>query len=53
MHELLTTPDGFADHLERYAASVIVGVTYGRRVLDIHNDEVVEENKVSMTMLTK
>ncbi len=52
MHDLLTTPDDFADHLERYAASVIVGVTYGRRVLDIHNDHVVEENKVSMTMLT-
>jgi hypothetical protein len=52
MHELLTAPDAFATHLERYAASVIVGVTYGRRVLDIDNDYVVQENKRSMEVLT-
>lgn len=52
MHELLTDPKDYRDQLERYAASVIVTVTYGRRVHDIHADEVVVENRRSMDVLT-
>ena len=52
MHELHIAPEHFAIHLERYAASVIVGVTYGRRVRDIGADIVVQENKRSMEVLT-
>ncbi|KAK8100032.1 hypothetical protein PG999_010406 [Apiospora kogelbergensis] len=38
--DLLVDPHGFRAHLERYAASVIVLVTYGRRVTDVASDEV-------------
>ncbi|GJN91185.1 hypothetical protein Rhopal_004203-T1 [Rhodotorula paludigena] len=51
-HDLLTTPDNFRDHLERYAASVIVTVNYGRRVTNIWTDRVVCENRRSMDVLT-
>ncbi|GAA5975296.1 hypothetical protein JCM11641_005927 [Rhodosporidiobolus odoratus] len=52
MHDLLTTPGQFRDHLERYAASVIVTVNYGRRVHNVHTDEVVCANRRSMDVLT-
>jgi cytochrome P450 len=34
-HALLHTPEQFGRHLERYAASVMVCVAYGRRVDDL------------------
>ncbi|GKT88705.1 cytochrome P450 [Colletotrichum tofieldiae] len=52
MHELLTRPSDFRRHLERYAASVIVTVTYGRRVEDVSTDIVVQRNAESMGRLT-
>jgi hypothetical protein len=52
MHDLLTKPEGFRDHLERYAASVIVTVNYGRRVHNVWTDQVVCENRRSMDVLT-
>lgn len=52
MHDLLTDPTGFRTHLERYAASVIVTVTYGRRVEDVTTDIVVRRNAESMERLT-
>ncbi|KAF6821084.1 cytochrome P450 [Colletotrichum sojae] len=51
MHELLTDPLNFRRHLERYAASVIVTVTYGRRVEDVTTDVVVQRNGESMGRL--
>lgn len=52
MHELLTSPLDFATHLERYAASVVVSVTYGRRVLDVHSDREVVVNRAAMEFFT-
>ncbi|BGP32800.1 hypothetical protein JCM10296v2_004584 [Rhodotorula toruloides] len=52
MHDLLTKPEGFRDLLERYAASVIVTVNYGRRVHNVWTDTVVCENRRSMDVLT-
>ncbi|WQF76450.1 Putative cytochrome P450 [Colletotrichum destructivum] len=52
MHELLASPGDFRRHLERYAASVIVTVTYGRRVEDVATDVVVRRNAESMGRLT-
>lgn len=52
MHELLTDPTRYRSHIERYAASVVVSVTYGRRVTDLSNDEVVDFNRDSMHYLT-
>ncbi|KAK7418150.1 hypothetical protein QQX98_004125 [Neonectria punicea] len=52
MHDLLTNPSDFRTHLERYAASVIVTVTYGRRVEDVTTDIVVRRNAESMERLT-
>ena len=52
MHELLQNPEGFRTHLERYAASVIVTVTYGRRVEDVKSDIVVQRNAEAMERLT-
>ncbi|KAH8918097.1 cytochrome P450 [Atractiella rhizophila] len=40
------------ERVERYAASVIVAVTYGRRVLDLKTDSVVASNNAAMTALT-
>ncbi|KAJ7845283.1 cytochrome P450 [Mycena olivaceomarginata] len=42
----------YREHLERYATSVAVVVTYGRRVHDIYNDEVVRLNRESTDFLT-
>lgn len=52
MRELLEEPDAFRAHLERYAASVIVTVTYGRRVEDVRTDAVVRMNAEAMERLT-
>lgn len=52
MHDLLIDPSACRTHLERYAASVVVSVTYGRRVTDLVNDEVVSFNRDSMHYLT-
>ncbi|KAK3986818.1 putative cytochrome P450 17A1 [Cladorrhinum sp. PSN332] len=52
MGDLLRDPAGFRVHLERYAASVIVMVTYGRRVVDVRRDRVVEMNREAMERLT-
>ncbi|EGS17163.1 uncharacterized protein CTHT_0064770 [Thermochaetoides thermophila DSM 1495] len=52
MQDLLHDPKNFREHLERYAASVIVTVTYGRRVEDVKTDKVVRMNAESMTRLT-
>lgn len=52
MHELLKSPHDFRTHLERYAASVIVTVTYGRRVEDVRSDIVVKRNGEAMERLT-
>ncbi|KAI1335844.1 cytochrome P450 [Xylariaceae sp. FL0016] len=52
MQDLLDTPERFRMHLERYAASVIVMVTYGRRVDDVGNDTVVQLNNEAMGRLT-
>ncbi|EFQ26989.1 cytochrome P450 [Colletotrichum graminicola M1.001] len=52
IHELLAQPREFRKHLERYAASAIVTVTYGRRVEDVSTDIVVQRNAESMGRLT-
>ncbi|GAA5836682.1 hypothetical protein JCM11251_002697 [Rhodosporidiobolus azoricus] len=52
MNDLLHQPEGFRDHLERYAASVIVTINYGRRVHNVWTDRVVCENRRSMDILT-
>ncbi|KAI0835784.1 cytochrome P450 [Hypoxylon sp. FL0890] len=53
VHDLLEDPARFRKHLERYAASVIVTVTYGRRVEDVDTDIVVRRNGESMDRLTQ
>ncbi|KAK8004148.1 ribosome biogenesis protein MAK21 [Apiospora arundinis] len=50
--DLLVDPGRFRAHLDRYAASVIVLVTYGRRVTDVASDEVVRRNIEAMGRLT-
>lgn len=52
MKELLDKPEGFREWMERYAASVVVMVTYGRRVTDVRKDEVIEMNRLAMERLT-
>ncbi|KAM5511934.1 hypothetical protein FOXYSP1_06734 [Fusarium oxysporum f. sp. phaseoli] len=52
MLDLLKRPADFRVHLERYAASVIVTVTYGRRVEDVRSDIVVRRNAEAMERLT-
>ncbi|KAJ7755514.1 cytochrome P450 [Mycena metata] len=50
--ELARTPAKYREHLERYATSVAVVVTYGRRVHNIYNDEVVCLNRQTNEFLT-
>jgi len=52
MHELVARPSDFRDSLERYAASVVVSVTYGRRVHDVHSDREVVVNRAAMEFFT-
>lgn len=51
MKDLLTNPADFRDHITRYTASLIVTVTYGRRVADVKTDEVVIMNNESVDRL--
>lgn len=51
LQDLLRTPENYRRHLERYAASVIITVTYGRRVEDVATDSVVRRNGESMERL--
>ncbi|KAF7289244.1 Cytochrome P450 [Mycena indigotica] len=51
MAELLKTPAKYREHLERYATSVIVVITYGRRVHNIYTDEVVCRNRETQQYL--
>ncbi|KAJ6512686.1 cytochrome P450 [Mycena sanguinolenta] len=52
MFELSKSPAKYREYLERYATSVAVVVTYGRRVHDIYNDEVVCLNRQATDFLT-
>ncbi|KAH8178530.1 cytochrome p450 domain-containing protein [Sarocladium implicatum] len=52
LNDLLRAPEQFRMHLERYAASVIVTITYGRRVDDVRTDIVVQRNAEAMERLT-
>lgn len=52
MAELVRTPSKYRESLERYATSVVVVITYGRRVHDIFNDEVVCLNRETQEFLT-
>lgn len=52
MYELTQTPAKYREHMERYATSVVVVVTYGRRVHDVFNDEVVCLNRETQDFLT-
>ncbi|KAJ7108066.1 cytochrome P450 [Mycena crocata] len=52
MAELIKSPAKYRQHVERYATSVVVVVTYGRRVHDIYNDEVVCLNRETQDFLT-
>ncbi|KAJ7679177.1 cytochrome P450 [Mycena polygramma] len=52
LFELTETPAKFREHLERYATSVAVVLTYGRRVHDIYSDEVVCLNRETQDFLT-
>ena len=52
LNDLLRAPEQFRTHLERYAASVIVTITYGRRVDDVRTDIVVQRNGEAMERLT-
>ena len=52
LYDILESPSGFRHHIERYAASVVVCITYGRRVHDVLADEVVCFNRDSMAYLT-
>ncbi|KAJ7145079.1 cytochrome P450 [Mycena crocata] len=52
MAELTRAPSKYREYLERYATSVVVVVTYGRRVHDIYKDEVVCLNRETIDFLT-
>ncbi|KAF8176725.1 cytochrome P450 [Mycena galopus ATCC 62051] len=52
MFELVKSPAKYREHLERYATSVAVVLTYGRRVHDIYKDEVVCLNRETNDFLT-
>jgi len=49
--DLMNTPTRFEKHLQRYAASTIVSVAYGRRVKDMDTDPVVRANTESTDFL--
>ncbi|KAJ7141223.1 cytochrome P450 [Mycena epipterygia] len=52
MAELTKAPTKYREFIERYATSVVVVVTYGRRVHNIYNDEVVCLNRETQDFLT-
>jgi hypothetical protein len=43
MQDLVDSPEKYVKHIDRYAASTIITVVYGRRVLDVDNDKVVKD----------
>ncbi|KAJ7227468.1 cytochrome P450 [Mycena pura] len=51
MSELTKTPEKYRKHIERSANSVVVVITYGRRVHDIYKDEVVCLNRDTTNFL--
>ncbi|KAJ7707448.1 cytochrome P450 [Mycena rosella] len=52
MMELTRAPAKYRQYIERYATSVVVVVTYGRRVHDVYTDEVVCLNRETQDFLT-
>jgi hypothetical protein len=52
MVELVKSPARYREHIERFATSVAVVVTYGRRVHDIYTDDVVCLNRQTQDFLT-
>ncbi|KAG0698338.1 cytochrome P450 [Suillus ampliporus] len=51
LHEILVDPNRWEAHLQRYAASVVTSVSYGRRV-DSIDEWIVKENMEAMDYLT-
>ncbi|EGO01020.1 hypothetical protein SERLA73DRAFT_71993 [Serpula lacrymans var. lacrymans S7.3] len=51
MYQILNDPKHWEQHLQRYAASVVVSVSYGRRVESI-DEWIVQENIEAMDYLT-
>ncbi|TFK78780.1 cytochrome P450 [Polyporus arcularius HHB13444] len=51
LHELLTDPENYERHLQRFAASIATSVTYGRRVESV-DEWIVKENMEAMDYLT-
>ncbi|KAL4260675.1 cytochrome P450 family protein [Pleurotus pulmonarius] len=51
MHQILAEPKNYERHIQRYAASVVTSVTYGRRI-DSVDEWVVRENMRAMDYLT-
>ncbi|TFY79498.1 hypothetical protein EWM64_g4513 [Hericium alpestre] len=47
MHQLSHEPEGYEGHIKRYAASVVVSVSYGKRI-DSVDEFIVKENMNSM-----
>ncbi|KAG5220374.1 cytochrome P450 [Salix suchowensis] len=47
MHQILTEPKGYERHIQRYAASVVTSVTYGKRI-DSVDEWIVRENMRAM-----
>ncbi|KAF8888758.1 cytochrome P450 [Infundibulicybe gibba] len=43
LHEILQTPEKYERHMQRYAASVVTSVTYGRRIESM-DEYIVKEN---------
>ncbi|EMD37058.1 hypothetical protein CERSUDRAFT_114955 [Gelatoporia subvermispora B] len=50
MYQLLTDPKHWERHVQRYAASVAVAVTYGRRIESV-DEWIVRENMAAMDLL--
>ncbi|PFH51132.1 hypothetical protein AMATHDRAFT_80422 [Amanita thiersii Skay4041] len=51
IQQMLDEPEEYENHLKRFAASVVVSVTYGRRI-DTMDEWVVKENMDAMQLLT-
>ncbi|KAL0067441.1 hypothetical protein AAF712_005428 [Marasmius tenuissimus] len=52
LYDLLVDPKAYEKHIQRYAASVVTSVTYGRRVETV-DEWVVRENMEAMDYLTR
>ena len=56
--DLLTTPDKFVSHFERYATSVVSIIGFGRRIADCQDPLITEviaqmQNSAQMAVVTK